>query len=94
MLFGFFQRDQIVPLAPLTESAMDEKAQQTFGRLGELFGDEPIPVPFSVYANVPAFLQDFYMNFKKFVLNDEQILEAVQCAATIAAGARFLTSAG
>lgn len=52
---------------PLDEAALDEKAAQTLGRLHELFGEEPVPAPFLVYARVPAFLQDFYMNFKKFV---------------------------
>lgn len=55
--------------APVLESAASEKVAQTYGRLHDLFGDEPIPEPFLVYANVPAFLQDFYMNFKKFVFS-------------------------
>jgi alkyl hydroperoxide reductase subunit D len=54
-------------IAPVTEPVADDKAAETLGRLRELFGEEPLPAPFLVYARVPAFLQDFYMNFKKFV---------------------------
>ncbi len=56
-------------LAPLPESEAGEKVAQTLGRLREMFGEQPIPEPFFVYARVPAFLQDFYMNFKKFVFS-------------------------
>ena len=32
-----------------------------------MFGSDTVPKPFLTYGSVPAFLQDFYMNFKKFV---------------------------
>ena len=70
------------PIAPVTESTVDEKVAQTFGRLREMFGDQPLPEPFFVYGHVPAFLQDFYMNFKKFVWTDGQI--TAKTKATIA----------
>ncbi len=57
-------------LNPVPEAAATDKVAQTYGRLKELFGDEPIPEPFLVYANVPSFLQDFYMNFKKFIVSE------------------------
>lgn len=57
-------------LNPIPETAATDKAAQTYGRLKELFDDGPIPEPFLVYAHVPSFLQDFYMNFKKFVWSD------------------------
>jgi len=69
-------------LAPVNDSTADDKVQQTLGRLRELFGDQPLPEPFYLYGQVPAFLQDFYMNFKKFVWTDGQI--NVQTKATIA----------
>lgn len=70
------------PLAPVTESAVDDKVAQTFGRLREMFGDQPLPAPFFTYGRVPAFLQDFYMNFKKFVWTDGQL--TAQTKATLA----------
>ena len=70
------------PLTPVVESAADEKVATTYGRLHEMFGDQPIPDPFLLYARVPAFLQDFYMNYKKFVWTDGQI--TAQTKATIA----------
>ncbi len=70
------------PITPLTEAAAEEKVAPTLGRLHELFGDQPIPEPFFLYGRVPAFLQDFYMNFKKFVYTDGQI--TAKTKATIA----------
>lgn len=70
------------PLAPVTESAAEDKVAQTYERLHEMFGELPIPEPFFVYGRVPAFLQDFYMNFKKFVWTDGKI--TAQTKATIA----------
>jgi alkyl hydroperoxide reductase subunit D len=52
---------------PVPESAATDKVEQTYGRLHEMFESaDPLPEPFLLYASVPAFLQDFYMNFKKF----------------------------
>ncbi len=54
-------------IQPVSESSVPEKVEQTFGRLREMFGsNDPLPAPFQLYARVPSFLQDFYMNFKKF----------------------------
>jgi alkyl hydroperoxide reductase subunit D len=41
-------------------------------RVGEMLVDEGIAVPdfFTLYQRHPAFLMDFYMNFKRFVWND------------------------
>ena len=60
-------------LISLAEPATDDRVAQTWGRIQELFGTEPIPEPFLYYARVPAFLQDFYMNFKKFVWSPGQL---------------------
>lgn len=60
-------------IAPVSDSTADPKVLQTFGRLREMFGDKPLPEPFYVYGRVPAFLQDFYMNFKKFVWTEGHI---------------------
>lgn len=60
-------------IAPISEATADDKVQQTYGRLRELFGAQPLPEPFYLYGAVPAFLQDFYMNFKKFVWSEGHI---------------------
>jgi lipoyl-dependent peroxiredoxin subunit D len=52
---------------PLPESEATDKAAQTYGRLKEFFGDKPLPAVLLPMGRVPAFLGDFYMNFKKFV---------------------------
>ena len=57
-----------VGLRPLAESELSEKATETLGRVRELFGDEPVPEAFLLLANAPAFMHDFYMNLKRFVL--------------------------
>lgn len=72
------------PLAPITESTADEKVVQTLGRLRELFGDQPLPEPFLTYGRVPAFLQDFYMNFKKFVWTDGQLTARTKATLALA----------
>lgn len=77
------------PLAPVTESAAEDKVAQTYERLHEMFGEQPIPDPFFVYGRVPAFLQDFYMNFKKFVWTDGKI--TAQTKATIALAVSAVT---
>lgn len=40
------------------------------GRVRTMFGETPIPGPFNEFARHPAFLTDFYMNFKRFVWSD------------------------
>jgi alkyl hydroperoxide reductase subunit D len=60
-------------ITPLPESAATDKVAQTYERMKELFGDAPIPEPFQLYARCPAFLQDFYMNFKKYCLSEGKL---------------------
>lgn len=57
-------------LVPVTEAQATEKVAQTYERIREMFGGGEIPEPMLMYGNVPAFLGDFYMNFKKFVYLD------------------------
>lgn len=59
--------------APIPPAAASEKVRQTYGRLDETFGEGNWPEPFLQYAHVPAFLQDFFMNFKKFYLSDGKL---------------------
>lgn len=57
-------------LPPVPESEATDKVAQTYERIREMVDGAAIPEPFLVYARVPAFLQDFYMNFKKFVWSE------------------------
>lgn len=55
---------------PLPESEATDKVAQTYGRIKELLGSDVVPEQFLAFGRVPAFLQDYYMNFKKFVWTD------------------------
>lgn len=57
-------------IVPVTEAEAADKVAQTYDRIRDMFEGTPIPAPFLLYGRVPAFLQDFYMNFKKFVWSD------------------------
>lgn len=54
-------------ISPLPESEATDKVEQTYGRIKEMLEADAVPEIFLVYGRVPAFLQDFYMNYKKFV---------------------------
>ncbi len=60
-------------IQPVPRDAATDKTAQTYERLQELFGDAPWPAPFLLYGRVPAFLQDFYMNYKKFCATDGKL---------------------
>src|SRR5690348_14628635 len=57
-------------IQPVLASDATDKVAQTYERIAEMLEGASIPAPFLSYARVPAFLQDFYMNFKKFVWTD------------------------
>ncbi len=58
----------MVRVPPLSEADVtDDKTARTYERIKELFETDTVPEAFLAYGRVPAFLQDFYMNFKKFV---------------------------
>ncbi len=58
----------MVRVTPLSEADVtDDKTARTYERIKELLGTDTVPGAFLAYGRVPAFLQDFYMNFKKFV---------------------------
>lgn len=48
------------------EVPADSKSHATLQRVQDMFGDRTPPAFFEKMAVVPAFLNDFYMNFKKF----------------------------
>lgn len=74
-------------LSPLDISAAPEKTAQTFSRVQEMFGSEPVPSPFLIYAHVEPFLRDFYMNFKKFVYTDGPLDARTKAALALAVAA-------
>lgn len=57
----------------LPEADATDKVAQTYGRIKEMFGSDAVPHVFLAYGQVPSFLQDFYMNFKKFVYSDGKL---------------------
>lgn len=71
-------------VAPLPESEAADKAAQTYGRLREFFGDRPLPPVFLTMGRVPAFLSDFYMNFKKFVASPGAVDGKAKAAVALA----------
>ena len=54
-------------VTPLPEAEATDKVAQTYERIKELLEVDAVPRPFLLFGRVPAFLQDFFMNFKKFV---------------------------
>jgi alkyl hydroperoxide reductase subunit D len=72
---------------PLPESEAVDKVAQTYGRIKELFGTETVPELFLAYGRVPAFLQDFYMNFKKFVWKAGKLDEKTKAVIALAVSA-------
>ena len=60
-----------IPLLPESEAVA--KVEKTHGRIKEILGTEAVPDIFLASGRGPAFLQDFYMNFKRFVFNDGKI---------------------
>jgi len=79
-------------IAPLPESEAADKAAQTYERIRELFGDKPVPELFLPMGRVPAFLSDFYMNYKKFIANagalDARTKAAIALAVALKEGSR------
>jgi alkyl hydroperoxide reductase subunit D len=74
-------------IAPLPESAATNKTEQTYQRIKEVLGEDSVPAPFLLMGRVPAFLQDFYMNFKKFVLGDGKLSQKQRLVIALAVAA-------
>ena len=62
-------------VSPVAEADAVDKAAQAFTRIKEVFGIEEIPEVFRYMANSPAFVHDFFMNFRKFVLSEGKLSE-------------------
>jgi alkyl hydroperoxide reductase subunit D len=77
-------------IKPVPESVAADKVEQTYGRLHELFEtSDPLPEPFLLYGRVPAFLQDFYMNFKKFCYASGSLDTKVKSLIALAVAGNF-----
>lgn len=60
---------------PVDPQSATDKVAQTYDRIREVFGVQDIPELFQLMATVPAFLHDFFMNFRKFVLSGGKLDE-------------------
>ncbi|MFM7036875.1 MAG: carboxymuconolactone decarboxylase family protein [Planctomycetaceae bacterium] len=60
---------------PVSAAGADEKVGQVYERIREVLQVQEIPEVFRYFANAPAFLQDFFMNFRKFVLGPGKLDE-------------------
>lgn len=63
----------MVIAAPLPELEATDKTAATYERIKEMLGRDNVPEPFLRYARVPSFLQDFFMNAKRFVFSDGKL---------------------
>jgi alkyl hydroperoxide reductase subunit D len=75
-------------IPPLPESEAVDKVAQTYGRIKELLETDAVPEMFLAYGRVPAFLHDFYMNFKKFVFSDGKLDAKTKAVLGLAVAAR------
>ncbi len=58
---------------PPADQDVSEKVAQTYSRIREVLETEQIPEVFRCMAVVPPLLNDFFMNFRKFVLSDGKL---------------------
>lgn len=71
-------------LKPIEESAAEGKAAQAFTRIKDVLGVDEVPEIFRWLGNVPPFVHDFFMNFRKFVLTDTKLPERQKLLIAIA----------
>jgi len=60
-------------VSAVAEADAVDKAVQAYARIKEVLGVEEVPEVFRYMANVPAFVHDFFMNFRKFVLSEGKL---------------------
>ena len=79
-------------VAPVSAQDATDKAAQAYDRIREVLQVTEIPEIFQYFASVPAFLHDFFMNFRKFVLSggklDEKRKLLIACAVAGQAGSQ------
>ncbi len=62
-------------VSPIAEADAVDKAVQAYSRIKEVLGVDEVPEVFRYMANVPSFVHDFFMNFRKFVLSEGKLDE-------------------
>jgi alkyl hydroperoxide reductase subunit D len=62
-------------VSPVAEADAVDKALQAYKRIKEVLEVDEIPEVFGYMANVPSFVHDFFMNFRKFVLSEGKLDE-------------------
>lgn len=60
---------------PVAEADAVDKAAQAYSRIKEILGVDEVPEIFRYMGNVPSFVHDFFMNFRKFVLTEGKLDE-------------------
>lgn len=60
---------------PIAEADAVDKAAQAFSRIKDVLQVDEVPELFRYMANVPVFVHDFFMNFRKFVLSEGKLDE-------------------
>jgi alkyl hydroperoxide reductase subunit D len=58
---------------PVTDADASDKVAQAYSRIREVLETDDIPEIFRYFAVAPAFLHDFFMNFRKFVLSEGKL---------------------
>ena len=71
-------------VSPVAEDAAEDKAIQAFKRIKEVLEVDQIPEVFAYMANVPSFVHDFFMNFRKFVLSAGKLDEKTKFLIAVA----------
>lgn len=71
-------------MTPVAEADAVDKAAQAYSRIKEVLGVEEIPEVFGYMANVPPFVHDFFMNFRKFVLTGGKLDEKTKLLIALA----------
>ena len=62
-------------VSPVAEADAVDKAVQAYSRIKEVLGVDEVPEIFRYMGNVPSFVHDFFMNFRKFVLSEGKLNE-------------------
>ncbi len=77
----------LLAMQMVQEADADGRVAQTYERLHELLGPDPLPEPFLYLGTVEAFLRDYYMNYKKFVHSPGKLEPRVKGAIALATAA-------
>lgn len=71
-------------LQPVPESDAEGKAVSAYSRIREILEVDEVPVLFQYMGNVPIFVHDFFMNFRRTVLDGGKLGEKAKLLVAIA----------